>query len=51
MEVTESTTINSRSYMKAGFDVGWLLCIIIRGMLIMMATVVMEAMEAIEAVG
>ncbi len=53
MEVTESTTINSRSYMKAGFDVGWLLCIIIRGMLIMMAAaaVVMEATEAIEAVG
>jgi len=46
LEVTESTTINSRSYMKAGFDVGWLLCIIIRGMLIMM-----EATEAIEAVG
>ena len=37
--------------MKAGFDVGWLLCIIIRGMLIMMAAVVMEATEAIEAVG
>ena len=37
--------------MKAGFDVGWLLCIIIRGMLIMMAAMVMEATEAIEAVG
>jgi hypothetical protein len=36
--------------MKAGFDVGWLLCIIIRGRLMMMA-VVMEATEAIEAVG